>query len=83
MLGQKAHHLTADLQIRHVPIQIDPIQTLQIHHHVPVEHIIHSRCRSHLHSLTTTEPPNQTPASAVRGEASLVIDGGTVHTRMP
>ena len=41
MLGQKAHHLTAHLQIRHVAVEIDPIQTLQIEHHMPVEHIVH------------------------------------------
>ena len=72
MLGQKAHHLTADLQIRHVAVQIDPIQTLQIEQHMPVEHIVHRHCGSHLHTLTATEPPHQTKASAVRGEASLV-----------
>ena len=60
MLGQKAHHLTAHLQIRHVAIQIDPIQTLQIEHHMPVKHIVHRHRGSHLHTLTATEPPDQT-----------------------
>jgi hypothetical protein len=40
---------------------------------MPVEHIIHRHHRSHHPSLTATEPPHQTPASAVRGEASLVV----------
>jgi len=43
MLGPKAHPLTFHLQIRHITVQIDPIQTL-IEHHMPVEHIVYRHC---------------------------------------
>ena len=73
MRGHKRRHLPTDLQIRHIAVQIDPIHALHIQAHMPVEHIVHRHRRSHPHSLTATEPPDQTPASAVRGEASLVV----------
>ncbi len=63
MRGQKARPPARPvLQIRHITIQIDPIQTLNIQHHMPIEHIVHRHRRSHLHSLTATEPPDQTPS---------------------
>ena len=34
---RKLHHLPTDLQIRHIAVEIDPIQALQIQAHVPVE----------------------------------------------
>ena len=37
---QKLHHLPAHLQFGEIAVQIDPIQTLQIEAHVPVEHIV-------------------------------------------
>ena len=62
MLGPKAHPLAFHLQIRHITVQIDPIQTL-IEHHMPVEHIVYRHCDR------TAGPA---PTSAVRGKASLV-----------
>ena len=52
--GQEADHLPADLQVVHPAVQIDPIQTLQIQRHLPVEDVVHGhrlghdpqRCRS-------------------------------------
>ena len=73
MRRHKRHHLTANLLIRHVAVQINPIHALHIEHHMPIEHIIHRHRGSHHHSLTATERPHQTPAWAVRGEASLVV----------
>ena len=39
-MPQKRHHLPAHLQVRHVAVQIDPIQTLHIEPHMPVKHIV-------------------------------------------
>ena len=72
MRGHKRRHLPAHLQIRHIAVQINPIHALQIQAYMPVEHIIHRNRGSHHHSLTTTLTPDQTPCSAVGGEASLV-----------
>jgi pimeloyl-ACP methyl ester carboxylesterase len=39
--GQERHHLRTGLQDRHVGVEIDPVQALDIQHHMPVEHVIH------------------------------------------
>jgi hypothetical protein len=66
MRDQKRHHLPAHLQIRHITVQIDPIQALQIQAHMPVEHIVHRRHRSHHLSLAGQARPDQRPAPACR-----------------
>ena len=40
MCGHKRHHLATHLQIRHIAVEIDPIQTLDIQLHMPIEHIV-------------------------------------------
>ena len=37
---QELHHLPTHLQLGEIPIQVDPVQTLEIEAHVPVEHIV-------------------------------------------
>jgi hypothetical protein len=39
--GQERHHLGTGLQDRHVGVEIDPVQALDIQHHMPVQHVIH------------------------------------------
>jgi hypothetical protein len=39
--GEERHHLGAGLQDRHVGVEIDPVQALDIQHHMPVQHAIH------------------------------------------
>jgi hypothetical protein len=50
--GQELHHLTTDLQIRHIAVEINPIQTLDVQAHMPVQNIC---CRHH--SLSHGTPP--------------------------
>ena len=47
MRGHKRHHLPAHLQVRHIAVQIDPIQALHIQAHMPVKHIVYRHRRSH------------------------------------
>src|SRR4029450_318341 len=75
-----------DLQVRHVAIEIDPVQALQVQVHMPVENVRrrHRSLRHHApptasmtpskatsHSPTQVKRPTQPPTSAVRGGASL------------
>jgi hypothetical protein len=82
MLGHERHHLATDLQVRHLPIQVDPIR----HTPHPTEHA-HRADRSpsprRPPPQTARQPtPLPTPDSAVRGEASLVVrDVGVVPDR--
>ena len=72
MAGHEPGHLTADLQLRHLPVEIQPVQTLHIQPDMTIQQ---SRHREHLHHhpmLTATGPQHQTTDSAVRGGASLV-----------
>ncbi len=39
-VSQELHHLPAHLELAQVAVQVDPVQTLQIEAHVPVEHIV-------------------------------------------
>ena len=54
MRGQKRHHLPTHLQIWHVTVEIDSIQTFDIQAHVPIEHIVDRHRRSHLRSVAAT-----------------------------
>jgi hypothetical protein len=38
---QECHHLRAGLQDRHVGVEVDPVQALDIQRDMPVEHIVH------------------------------------------
>jgi hypothetical protein len=75
MLGHERGHLPTDLQVRHVTVELDPVQALKVQRHMTIEQIIHRhrhRC-SHSHSLNRTRRARPAPASAVRGEASLGV----------
>ena len=48
MRGQKRDHRPTRLQSRHIAIQVDAIQTLNIQRYMPIEHIVNRHCRSHL-----------------------------------
>ena len=47
MRGQEADDLPADLQVRHIGVQVDPIQTLQVQPHMPVQDVIHGHRLGH------------------------------------
>jgi hypothetical protein len=73
MRGQERDHRPTRLQSRHIAIQVDAIQTLNIQRYMPIEHVVHRHRRSDPNSLTATRPADQPHRSAVRGEASLVV----------
>ena len=72
MTGHEPGHLPAALQLRHVPVEVQPVQTLHIQRDMPVQQPCHREHLSHPNSLTPTGQHHQTTDSAVRGEASLV-----------
>ena len=39
--GQERHHLRTGLQDRHVGVEIDPVQALDIQRDMPIEHVVH------------------------------------------
>jgi hypothetical protein len=51
--GQEGDHLPTHLQSRHVSVEVDPVQALQIQTHVPIQQIVDRRHRgrhqAHLH----------------------------------
>ena len=69
--GQEADHLPADLQVVHPSVQIDPIQTLQIQRHMPVEDVVHRHRLGHDPQRDRSSPDRPAITSAVRGGASL------------
>ena len=67
--GHEADHLPADLQVRHIGVQVDPIQTLQVQRYLPVQDVIHGYRLGHPHSVTAAHLLDQPPTSAGRGGA--------------
>ena len=59
--GHERHHLTAHLQGRHIAVEIDPIQTLEIQRHVSIKQIVHRHRLSHDHSLRRTRATQASP----------------------
>ena len=53
--GQEVHHLPTDLQIRHVPVEVDPIQALQIQRDMTPDNVVH-RHRPRRHHLRAQHP---------------------------
>jgi hypothetical protein len=45
--GQETDDLPPDLQIRHIGIEVDPVQALQIQRHIPIENLIHRHRLGH------------------------------------
>ena len=39
VVSQELHDLTAHLELAEIAVQVDPIQTVQVEFHVPVEHL--------------------------------------------
>ncbi len=76
VLGHERHHLPARLQDRHVGIEVDTVQALDVQDHVPVQDLVHRQCaRAHASlqalvpltlSMSRTRPAGQT-ASRHRG----------------
>jgi hypothetical protein len=48
VLGQEADHLPADLEVRHIGVQVDPIQALKVEGHMAVEHVVDVAHRHHM-----------------------------------
>jgi AAA domain len=71
MLGQETHHLAAHLQVRHIDVEIDPIQTLQIQRHMPIEDVVYRHRVDHEPQPGRNQAARPATTSAVRGEASL------------
>jgi hypothetical protein len=71
VLHHERHHLTADLQVRHVAVEVDPVQALHIQRHMPIEKIVHRHCCSHTRQPDRSRQPRPARTSAVRGGASL------------
>jgi hypothetical protein len=66
MATPERHHLPSHQQIRHVPVQVDPIQVLHIQDHMPVEQITHRRNR---HDKQPGHTRQLKPAPPRRSEA--------------
>ncbi len=71
MRSHERHHLAGDLKIRHVAVEIDPVQALDIQGHVTIEKLIHRQRCSHTNRMTPTRHAKPARTSAVRGAASL------------
>jgi hypothetical protein len=56
-LRQVLHHLPANLQVRHVPVQVNPIQTLDIQGHMPIKDVV--RRHRPRHHGTPPRPPGR------------------------
>jgi len=57
VLGEEDDYLPADLEVRHVGVQVDAIQALKVEGHMAVEHVVDGAHRRH-HGT-----PNMRPAS--------------------
>jgi len=84
MLAQERHHLATGLQDRHVGVEVHPVQALDVQRDMPIKHVVdrhHPRPHTHLRTQaqgredepTRRGPPAGPLTSAVRGEASLVL----------
>lgn len=69
--SHERHDLPPDLEVGHVPVEIDTIQTLHIERHMPIEEIVHRHRCSHSDQRDRTRSTRPAPDSAVRGRASL------------
>ena len=76
MRGHKRRHLPTHLQIRHIAVEIDPIQALHIQAHMPVEHIVHRHHRSH--DCQPGRPSRSWPAPSLAATPRII--GGQART---
>jgi hypothetical protein len=75
MPAQKADHLARHLKIRHPPVEINPVKTLQLQTDMPRQDIVHTHHTSH-HDL----PPgsgqlNQCCPGGLRPDGSPTASG--------
>jgi hypothetical protein len=68
VLGQEADDLPSDLQARHIRVEVDPIQALQIQHHLPVENIVDRHRRGHDGSLAAQVSPGPAVSVGLRSQ---------------
>ena len=77
MATQEPHHLTADLQLRHVRVQIQPIDTLDLERHMTLEHVIDIRHARHPRSI----PKGRLCRTAVTHPTGGGREGGLTPSR--
>ena len=98
VVGQEVDHLAGHLQVGHPPVEVDPVEALQIQTDVPIEDVVHGH-HAGRHRVppgsgvsatppacphpTATSPANPTTTSAVRGEASLDMSPTVRDTPRP
>ena len=95
--GQERHHLRTGLQDRHVRVEIDPVQALDVQHHMPVEHVVHRdnplvhptsvrssrRSRDPRGQARTAAPATLTPARNHSGQPAPLAVRGWPHCAFP
>jgi hypothetical protein len=59
---QERHHLPTHLQVRHIAVQVDPIQALDVQGHLPIKHTVHRQRAGHRHRLPALQGPDQPEA---------------------
>jgi hypothetical protein len=59
---QELHDLTTDLQVRDIPVQVDPIQALQIQRHMTIKEIPRRHRPSRHHTPPDDHRSRQEPA---------------------
>jgi hypothetical protein len=60
VLGEEADHLPADLEVRHIRVQVDAVQALKVQGHMAVEHVVdiaHPRHHGTPNMRTGSDPP--------------------------
>ena len=77
VLGQKRHHLPADLQIGHVRVQVEPVHAGEVERNMALEHVIDVHHAGHRTSLVAGGPalPARQPHRA-RGNVGRRPGGG-------
>ena len=61
MTGHEPDHLTTDLQLRHVAVEVDPVQALDIQPDMPIQ-----QHRSPSHAAITHDGPHPTAQASPR-----------------
>ena len=56
MAAQEPHDLPADLQVRDVRVQVQPVDTLNLKRHMALEHVVDVRDARHPRSMTRIGP---------------------------
>ena len=83
-MPQELHHLPTHLQLGEIAVQVDPVQTLQIEAHVPVEHIVdrdrvdpnQTRRHDDLRNQTLWKPSMHPPApNRLREHGTSAVSG--------